>query len=49
MAYSWLKGITTDMMLDGSYYYKNGDDSTYYNDGQGGATYTAPNGKVYKK
>jgi hypothetical protein len=44
-----LNGIISNLMLDGSYYYKNGDNSTYYNDGQGGATYTAPDGKVYKK
>ncbi len=36
-------------MLDGSYYYKNADDSTYYDNGCGEATYTAPDGKVYKK
>jgi hypothetical protein len=36
-------------MLDGSYYYKNADDSTYYDNGYGEATYTAPDGKVYKK
>ncbi|KAH8792765.1 hypothetical protein BGZ57DRAFT_920866 [Hyaloscypha finlandica] len=37
---------------NGSYYYSNADNSTYYNSGKGGsgsATYTAPNGNVYKK
>ncbi|PMD36039.1 hypothetical protein L207DRAFT_587070 [Hyaloscypha variabilis F] len=34
---------------DGSYYYKNSDNSTYHNSGKGDATYTAPNGKAYKK
>ncbi|TVY48846.1 hypothetical protein LOCC1_G000981 [Lachnellula occidentalis] len=36
-------------ILDGSYYYSNGDNSTYYNSGNGSSTYTAPNGNVYKK
>jgi hypothetical protein len=39
-------------MADGSYYYANGNGSTYYNSGSGNAgssTYTAPNGNVYKK
>ncbi|TVY37594.1 hypothetical protein LSUB1_G004161 [Lachnellula subtilissima] len=36
-------------VLDGSYYYSNGNNSTYYNNGQGSSTYTAPNGNVYKK
>ncbi|PBP28011.1 hypothetical protein BUE80_DR000853 [Diplocarpon rosae] len=35
--------------LNGSYYYSNGNDSTYYNDGKGSSTCTAPNGNVYKK
>jgi hypothetical protein len=39
----------TDPRRDGSYYYRNGDQSTYYNNGQGGSTYTAPNGNVYRK
>lgn len=38
-----------DWRQDGSYYYKNGNNSTYHNDGQGSATYTAPNGAVYMK
>ncbi|KAE9371321.1 hypothetical protein N431DRAFT_467510 [Stipitochalara longipes BDJ] len=42
-------GSLTDLTLDGSYYYKNGDNSTYYNDGYGGSRYTAPDGNVYKK
>lgn len=49
MIYWQLNGVIADVVLDGSYYYKNGDNSTYYNNGQGGATYTAPDGKVYKK
>ncbi|KAK2624474.1 hypothetical protein QTJ16_006424 [Diplocarpon rosae] len=36
-------------LLHGSYYYSNGNDSTYYNDGKGSSTCTAPNGNVYKK
>jgi hypothetical protein len=47
MTYWQLIGIIADAMPDGSYYYKNGDNSTSYDDGQGGATYTAPDGKVY--
>lgn len=34
---------------DGLYYYKNGDGSTYHDDGRGRATYTAPDGRVYDK
>jgi hypothetical protein len=40
------------IFADGSYYYKNGNGSTYHNTGSGNngsATYTAPNGNVYKK
>jgi hypothetical protein len=37
------------LILDGSYYYSNGNNSTYYNNGNGSSTYTAPNGNAYKK
>jgi hypothetical protein len=39
----------THLIADGSYYYRNWDNSTYYNTGKGSSTYTAPDGKVYKK
>ncbi|QGI59151.1 hypothetical protein CEK26_001276 [Fusarium fujikuroi] len=29
-------------LRDGSYYYSNPNESTYYNDGQGSSTYTSP-------
>ena len=45
----WLERVVIDVILDGSYFYRNGDNSSYYNDGNGRATYTAPGGKVYKK
>ncbi|CAG8982551.1 hypothetical protein HYALB_00002333 [Hymenoscyphus albidus] len=34
---------------DGSYFYRDGDNATYHNDGKGNSTYTAPNEAVYKK
>jgi hypothetical protein len=36
-------------MLDGWYYYRNGDKSTYYNPGRRGSAYTVLNGNVYRK
>lgn len=37
--------IPDQTLSDGSYYYSNPDGSTYHNNGQGGATYTAPMSK----
>lgn len=34
--------LTECWLRDGSYYYSNPNGSKYYNDGQGGATYTPP-------
>ena len=39
---------TAGLICDGSYYYSNPNGSTYHNNGQGGATYTAPSGQKYQ-